>query len=449
VITLADYWAAVNQYLPALAPEARDNALFSAIALSPFANDADVAHFTAKYVKTLPYFTVDAEGNPTLVDPTQPPAPAPAPAPPPPGTIQPPPAPVTPITQAPAPITQPPTETFTSGGGTPTTTGECPPGMVPASSLLGGGTQPQPQTIEQQVQSAFTSVAQSSAVFGCKCEPIMAAQQAVNANDFLVVSFWNTASCPTTVTVTARVLDCDCNIQTYTSSAAMAAYTRSGSGAFGQPLTAVICFPLTDGYLISVTVSMTATFVAEAHMWVVAQLKSSGCSGQPSATLIQDYLQYGKTLGWPGGRQLSVGDGPGTSRWRNFSYNGGDGGTDTWNVQGGSLALCRQVYFVLNTSAAAGNRQVWLQYTAPEMPGPLAFSNGQAQPPSSSWGWIFAPGISAGLFNTFWSQTPIPDNLWSSGAGGINLIISGDAAGDSMSTGGVAFQMWAGPPVSF
>jgi len=175
-------------------------------------------------------------------------------------------------------------------------------------------------------------------------------------------------------------MDCNCNIQTYQRSVSMTAYVRTGASAFGAPLTATICIPLTDGYLISVAVSMTATFVIEAAMWAVAEIRSNSCSGTSSATLFQDYLQFGKTLGWPGGRQLSVGEGPGTARWRNFTYTAGGGGfTDTWQVPGGSLGLCRQIYFGLTTNAAAGNRVVYVAYTPPE--GGLMFFGGALSQP--------------------------------------------------------------------
>ena len=441
MISVVEYYAEATKQLRGLTPPASVNADRSMIAMSPATSPAERARVQAELDPSLPYFTVDAEGHPTLVTPapaTLPPAP-PLPVPTP---IAP--EPVTPSTSfTPAPTPSP--EPLPGVGG-------CPPGMIPnpqAQTFV--STPGATQSVEQQVQSAFdqSGLVQTAQAFGCKCEPVLAAQQAVSASDFLVVSLYNTASCPTTVTVTARVMDCNCNIQTYQRSVSMTAYVRTGASAFGAPLTATICIPLTDGYLISVAVSMTATFVIEAAMWAVAEIRSNSCSGTSSATLFQDYLQFGKTLGWPGGRQLSVGEGPGTARWRNFTYTAGGGGfTDTWQVPGGSLGLCRQIYFGLTTNAAAGNRVVYVAYTPPEG-GLMFFGGALSQPPSTSFGWVFAPNVTQGLFNGFIAQQTIPDNLWASGGGGINLFIDNDNAGDVMDRGGVAFQMWPGPFVAF
>lgn len=441
MISVVEYYREAAKQLKGLTPPASTNADRSMVAMSPATSPEERARIQAELDPTLPYFAVDAEGHPTLVTPAPAAPPTPAPLPVPKPTAPQPISPSQPFTPAPAPAPAP------APG-----TGGCPPGMIPNPQARTFVSTPgETQTVQQQVQSAFdqSGLQQSAAPFGCKCEPVMAAQQAVNTGDFLVVSLNNTSSCPTTVTVTARVLDCDCNIQTYQRSVSMAAYVRSGPTAFGAPLTATVCIPLTDGYLISVAASMTATFVIEAHMWAVAEIRSGSCSGPSSATLFQDYLQYGKTLGWPGGRHLSVGEGPGTARWRDWTYSPGGGGyTDTWQVPGGSLGLCRQIYFGLTTSAAAGNRVVYAAYAPPE--GPLMFFGGsQAQPPSTSWGWVFAHGVQQGLFHGFIAQEPIPDDLWTSGGGGINLFVDNDNVADRMDSGGVAFQMWAGPFVAF
>jgi hypothetical protein len=449
VLTVLEYYALGRPQLVGLSGDALINAQRSLIANAPTVSTQDRTNLLAVVTDTLPYFVIDPEtGAPKLVIPPAATPPAPVPTPPgsvPPGSAPPgttttttPPATETPVQNVAPQPTQP---IYVPAGTT------CPQGYVASPQPTSAGV-PTP-TIEEQVQSAFSQLPPTVTAFGCKCNPVIAAPWPITQDDALVINLWNIAACPTTVTAVVKTMDCNCNIQTSSQSVSMAAYVRTGPSSFGAPLTATIKIPLSDGFLLSVALSMTATFVIEAHMYAVAQLVGSTGTGLASATLFQDYLQFGKSLGWPGGRQLSVGEGPGTARWRNFSYHGGDGETDTWQVHGGSIALCRQVYFVLNTSAAAGNRQLYLVYTAPEMPGPLTFSNGLAQPPSTSWGWIFAPGIQAGLFNTFWSQTPIPDNLWQSGAGGISLVIIGDDAGDSMSMGGVAFQMWAGPPVAF
>jgi hypothetical protein len=79
----------------------------------------------------------------------------------------------------------------------------------------------------------------------------------------------------------------------------------------------------------------------------------------------------------------------------------------------------------------------------------MFFGGELSQPPSTSFGWVFAPGVKSGLFNSFIAQQPIPDNLWASGGGGISLQVDNDNAADRSQSSGVAFQMWAGPFVAF
>lgn len=440
MLTSTEYFAAGEPQITTLALADRANAQRSLTSLAPGVTDANRAAIQSTLDPQLPYFIVDSNGAPHLVIPAAPPETLPTPfdnGPPETATSP-------PVPPAPAPPPAPPASGLDTAAQPTTviTSGVCPSGYVTSKMVSAPGAAT-PLDLALQQQLVASGSAAPAGTTSCICNPILAAPQAVDKNDVLVVSLWNTYTCPTTITVNARIMDCNCQLNTYSMQTSMTPYTR-----FNAPNNGQIVMPLTEGYLLSVNISMTAAFVSQGHMWTVAEIRDASATGQSSATLIQDYLQFGKTLGWPGGNQLSVGDGPGTNRWRNWLYDPAGGDSDTWQVPDGCLGLVRQVYFGLTTSAVAGNRVVYLAYTPPEGL-IMQFGGSQSQPPSTSWGWVFAPGIQQGLFHGFIAQEPIPPNIWNGGAGGLSLFVDGNNAADHMDRGGVAFQMWAGPTVAF
>lgn len=449
MITVLEYYALARPQLAGLSGAALLNAERSMLANAPTASAAGTSGIFAVVDDTQPHFITDPDtGIPKLVIPQ--PAPPAVPSPSPPGSVPPaiPPTGTTVTTTPPA--TQPPVQNVTPQPGQTITVpagSPCPSGYVASS----GGTTPvtPTPTIEQQVQSAFSQLPPTVQAFGCKCNPVIAAPWPITPDDAVVVNLWNIASCPTTVTANVKTMDCNCNIQTTSQSVSMAAYVRSGAGAFGAPLTATIKIPLSDGFLLSVNVSMTATFGIEAHMYALAQLIGATGTGLPTATLFQDYLVQGQALGWPGGRQISVGEGPGTMRWRSLAWDPNSGQSDTWQVHGGSRALMLGAMFSLTTSAAAGTREVYLQYSPPESPGFPPLTGALALGPSSSASYLFAPGIQPlSTPANFMVLVPIPPNIWNGGAGGVTVNVDNSDNADSGQFN-VWFQMWAGPPVAF
>jgi hypothetical protein len=455
MLTSTQYFAAGQTQLDGLTLEARANAARSLTAHAPGVSIGSSAAILATVNQELPHFVIDANGAPILIIPPPSGAPPSTPfdnGPPSPasstpasgvvtaGAVNPAgqPTPSTPasvVTAQTTAATQTPAPALNPGASSSAivTSGPCPSGFVTS-----GAPSPQPRTIEQQIIDAFSTVpvSQTTQAAACVPTPVLAVQQLVTKDDSVRVFAINSYDGEANLTVTVRVLGCDNQIMTSVFSLTLS-HVQPDVATEGS-----VCIQLSDGYLMGVTVSGAPFCSQHGEVWVQGEIHQAGCAGPISVPLFSDYLVDANFVGWPGGRQSNWGEGPGADYGFTFAF--GAPGIIGWNPMPGTEARVKNVSLKLQTSAAGFDRTVTLQFNSDVGPAQYIFAGDITQPVSTTYRWLFAPGIQPGLHSAFnVVGIPIPDNLFLTYLDGLRVGILASDPGDRVLDGGVTFKSWA------
>lgn len=409
--------------------------------------------YTGPINKQLPYFIMGDGGCPQLVIPATAVDPAAGETPQIKTTLLPSPSSPAPVADA-AVIEAPPRTTPPVSGntgaifvppGTP-----CPEGFVEGSGA--------PQTLEQQVQAQLTATSPRTASQGGGCSPqiILAPQQMVSKNDFVVVSASstfaafgsNTGTVPLTVVV--KLLTCEGSIQVMQSTLNLT-YTVGAGAVQGE-----ICIPLTDGYLISVVASGAPFCTQPGEVWVQGEIRNQSCKGTPAFPLFSGYLVDQSFIAWPGGRQDTWGQGNGALH--GFDMTQCNPVNPCFVPDQGTRVRILQIGLDFTTSAAPGNRVPVICWNPPVNGCDLYFGTPVAQPPSKHYYWTWADGIAsgsmlAGVNTTSGSglldaivQVPLPLHIIGTGDAELRFLIANrDFAGDVINFAGVNYEVWTEP----
>lgn len=436
MITAAEYWTLVRQQEASLSGEALLNAARSALKLSPFTPEVDRNSDLVSYVTTLPYFSIGADGTPALV---LPPPVTPAPAPPP-GTV---------TTETP-PQSSGAGFTTTGGSSGASPPGECPPGYVPASSLLGQGGAGAPVPLSTQIGGLLSGLPTNGGAPNgsvCGLRPSLSAGCPVTKNDFIRITGYNANGTQIQILITVRMVLCDGTISTASYQLNVPART------LGLAPVNLICIPLTDGFLCSVVANGGGTPCAPGMIWVQAILTTGSCNAgstaitQPTPMLLfQDALTLSGFASWPNGRVIQPTDlagGPFSQNWPVQTW------TDQfWNPDSNTMARVEWVSVILRTSAVVANRGLELQF----QPGQGAngyFGSSTTQPANTTYRWMWSPYVSPGFLSTTNTvNIPIPADTLLTDVDQLGIIGSNIDANDSIVRGGgVHYLTFAGASV--
>jgi hypothetical protein len=464
VITVQQYWSAVTAQTASLTGDAKTNAVVSAIAVSPFASAQDRQDAAAKVSTALPYFTVDANGNPTLVIPPPPvvfvpiggdippkvPAPETTPlestagAPvPPSGTPSLPPSP-SPTTTTTPPATvgastslaHTPTQPVTVPAGQP-----CPPGyLAEGQSLVTTSQQQAPQTLQQQVVQAFQAggLTIPPPCPDFQCNPQMSSPMPVTKNDVLEVDVWFVGTASNTLTVNARVMDCNCNIVI-----SQASINISSSCALGTQ-TGNVCIQLSDGYLLGVSVTGVPNQGSPGDTWVQGAIVTPACGGNHTAELFSGYLVGQQGLGWPPGNFGTPGDGPGTWCFQTNPLPNPVG--NQWIPPQGALVKIQAVTVQYQTSAVAGNRMLYLTWGPLSLAQQHNFPSSVTQPANTLYRYTWAPGLQHQVSPLLTTVTiPLPSDMRVEWDNPLELNVVNYDAGDVVFRYWIYYRLWALP----
>ena len=454
-----------------------DNAVASLSAIDPHLPPQLKQEYAARLLPFLSYFILGADGCPILIVPPNSPyfqayemvlqggnLPAP-----PPGSFGGPPAPPAPAPGGPGPSTQPllppagppaaphgapppstqPIGTVTVPAGQP-----CPPGFVSSGMLA---------TADLELAIASQILQQAAGVPSVEgsCMPtttgravVLASQQFVTKDDFAVLSVassvnFGASPAPLDLVFRLRILTCGNGIQ-----------NLQGDIKFPLVFPPVVqqgkvCLPLTDGYLLSAIVTGAQYCHHPGEIWCQAEIHFGSCTGPVTIPLFSDYMPDQSYVGWPGGRQINWGEGPGADYSKDLSFDPG-GQSMTWTVPAGMIVRIKQVFIDFRTSAVAGNRAVIMFYNFPTSTSTFAFGGMVTQPPSKRYMWMFAPSLMPGLQSGFsvafftgidaLVTVPIPDNLYNDTPGTVGMVFNNtDVVGDNFNAATILFKAWAEP----
>jgi hypothetical protein len=443
VISSTQYYQEGLAQLAGLTGAARINALHSLEALAPGTPTATSERLLAGLDPSLPYFTVDSNGNPTLVNPAAPPPPPP----PPPGASPgPTPLPVTtePVSVAPTESLAPTPSPIEVPAGSP-----CPPGYVAGSSLLGTGAGAVPLPLDQQITGLLASMPVSVAgTNGAVCgqKPSLGGGCPVTSNDFIRIVAYNANPTAIQVLITVRQLLCDGTLST-------ASFTLNvPKRTLGLAPVNLLCIKLTDGFLCSVVANAGGTPCAPGMIFVTGLLTTGGCNALSTSVtvptpmvLFQDAITLSGFTGWPFGRiqqPTDVAGGPFGQNWPHETWR-----NVFWNPDSNTMARLEWVSMQITTSAVAGNRSYQLQF---QMVGGSNgyFGTDQTQPPGTTYTWMWAPYLQPGFItsqNTV--QIPIPADTLMTDNDQIAIMGFNTDVNDNIVGGGVHYLTYAGATV--
>lgn len=362
------------------------------------------------------------------------------------------PSPPTPPTTSSELVVPPASPPATSAPTASPTTEPCPPGFVSS------GTPAVPAVdLTAEVQRQLIAVGASSAIEAGGCNPtiMLAPQQMVTKDDFLVVSassiYLGAGGNPHVVplTVTARLLGCDGKIQNMQSKIDLS-HTRDAGAVQGR-----ICFALTDGYLVSVVASGAPYCTQPGEVWVQGEVRNQSCTGTPVIPLFSGYMDDQSYVAWPGGPQTEWGQGKGalhgTSMGTSFTPE------PSWIPEAGTKVRIRQVVLDYSTGATVAARTPLL-YWAPNAPVPnMYISTTQSQPASTRYNWLWANGLQGGLMTGYIESgggslydaivhVPFPPDLIGDGDAQLTMWINNaKSAEDTINGSGVVYEVWAEP----
>lgn len=324
----------------------------------------------------------------------------------------------------------------------------CPQGFVSSPSQ-----QPLSETIPVQLAASVPRVTTDSGA--CKPQIVVAAQQMITKNDFLRVSaasIYNDGVDPSTtvpLTVHVRLLTCAGEIQIMESTLNLV-HTVDAGAAQGA-----ICFPLTDGYLLSVVASGAPFCVNPGEVWVQGEIRNQSCTGTINIPLFSGYMADQMFVGWPGGQNVPWGQG-------NGAPHGSDMGTSfipepSFGIEQGSVAVIKQVVLDYTSSATAGSRVPILIWSPPAGGENVYISNQSSQPASMHYLWCWGiglqPGTMAGLLTSGGStvydaivHVPLPEFLRGDVQSELVMQINhADTHADVIHSCGVLYEAWAEP----
>jgi hypothetical protein len=443
VISSTQYYQEGLAQLAGMNGAARVNALHSLEAQAPGTPTATSERLLAGLDPTLPHFTVDANGNPTLVNPAAPP---PAPAPPPGTAPQPTPLPVTtePVTVAPTESLAPTPSPITVPAGTP-----CPQGYVVGSSLLPTGAGGVPLPLSQQITGLLASMPGAGAGANgvvCGLKPSLSAGCPVTSNDFIRVVGYNANATAIQILITVRQILCDGTLST-------ASFTLPvPKRTLGLAPVNLICIQLTDGFLCSVVANAGGTPCAPGMIFVSAILTTGGCNALSTSitvptpmVLFQDALTLSGFTGWPFGRIVQPTDlagGPFGQNWPHETWR-----NLFWNPDSNTMARLEWVSLQITTSAVVGNRSYQLQFQMVGG-GNGYFGTDQTQKENTTFTWFWAPYVQPALINSQNTvQIPIPADTLMTDNDQIAIMGFNTDVGDNIIGGGVHYLTYAGATV--